>query len=195
MKLTQDFLETVKDHKMTVLLENGVYRHLRFRNPATINRYFEIVTFPGRLVIVGDMGSYVFERLNDMFEFFRGDTVNLCYWGEKVQAVCKHSLVSAYKPEIAEKRILEVVDEYYAEEDDPEALTEKKRILEEVEDLHFEDRSLFMAGVQDIDAVCLQDFWENDLEEYSYQYTWCCQAIVWAIQQLDARPENQGESK
>lgn len=49
------------------------------------------------LCYTGDMGTYVFQRLTDMFEFFRTDreykkrnggklAVNLSYWGEKLQA-------------------------------------------------------------------------------------------------------------
>ena len=29
------------------------------------------------------------------------------------------------------------------------------------------------------------DFWETDLEEYTFRYLWCLYAIVWGITQYD----------
>jgi hypothetical protein len=48
---------------------------------------FDVVTWPGHLSISGDMGCFVFTRVDDMFTFFRGheDAPNLGYsakWGE-----------------------------------------------------------------------------------------------------------------
>ena len=56
---------------------------------------FDIVTYPWHLVFSGDMGSFVFSRVEDMFEFFRSRPrdekeklfINLGYWGEKLEAV------------------------------------------------------------------------------------------------------------
>lgn len=75
MSLTVErFLQDVADHKMTVVMDNGVYRHLRFANSDSklaFNQWFDIVTWPGFLAYSGDMGCFVFSRLKDMFEFFR----------------------------------------------------------------------------------------------------------------------------
>jgi hypothetical protein len=93
-----DFLKDVSAHEMEVLREDGVYRHIRFKKPGTGCMHFDLVTWPGYLAYSGDMGCYVFSRLNDMFEFFRTDReylqrdgrqlcINLGYWSEKLQAV------------------------------------------------------------------------------------------------------------
>jgi hypothetical protein len=67
------FLKDVEKHEMKVLLDNGLYRHLRFAATGQYswNQWFEIITWPGKLAYSGDMGTYVFERIEDMFEFFR----------------------------------------------------------------------------------------------------------------------------
>ena len=56
--------------------------------------WFELVTWPGSLAYSGDMGCFVFSRLEDMFEFFRTEygegqklRINPSYWGEKLEAV------------------------------------------------------------------------------------------------------------
>jgi len=80
---------------MKIKMENGVYRHVYFGDPKTGNMSFSLVTWPGFLCMSGDMGEFVFERLDDMFHFFRAGTeyrksqkvwVNAGYWGEKLRA-------------------------------------------------------------------------------------------------------------
>jgi hypothetical protein len=93
------FLADVAGHEMIVLRDDGaVGRHIRFKEPGTINQYFDLITWPGHLCYTGDMGTYVFQRAHDMFEFFRQDrdynaqraralSINLGYWTEKLVAV------------------------------------------------------------------------------------------------------------
>lgn len=97
---TEDrFLKDAAQHVMTVIRDDGLHRHLRFRKapPAGSEYWFDLITWPGTLCIDGDMGTYVFRRLEDMFEFFRTDReynekrghklgINLSYWSEKLQA-------------------------------------------------------------------------------------------------------------
>lgn len=93
------FLKDVATHEMQLLRDDGVYRHLRFKRPGTACMYFDLITWPGSLCYTGDMGTFVFTRLRDMFEFFRTDReyaqrrgdrqlfVNHGYWSEKLVAV------------------------------------------------------------------------------------------------------------
>src|SRR5690606_1795679 len=75
-------------HEMTVLLDDGLYRHLRFARPDSYCMSFSLVTWPGYLAYSGDMGNFVFTRLPDMFAFFRGplDSMSRDYWAEKCVA-------------------------------------------------------------------------------------------------------------
>jgi hypothetical protein len=69
----EQFLKDVATHSMKVERDDGVYRHLKFRGPESNswNLWFDIITWPQCLVINGDMGSWTFARVNDMFTFFR----------------------------------------------------------------------------------------------------------------------------
>jgi len=85
------FLQDVAGHQMFVLHEDDVYRHIRFRKPGTGDMHFDLITWPGSLCYTGDMGTFVFERTRDMFEFFRRPercrySIDMRYWAEKVQA-------------------------------------------------------------------------------------------------------------
>lgn len=74
-------------HKMTVHMDNGVYRHLQFSTPGTNCYRYDLVTWPGYLSVTGDMGTWTFSRLHDMFEFFGGELgINTGYWAEKLEA-------------------------------------------------------------------------------------------------------------
>lgn len=86
-RLLKQFNTWVADgeHAMTIILDQGLYRHLRFRKTSTTEYWFDIITYPGSLVFTGDMGTMVFSRNDDMLEFFHGDYVNVGYWLEKEQ--------------------------------------------------------------------------------------------------------------
>lgn len=81
---------------MTILHDHGVYRNIRVQAPNTYNMHFNINTIPGYLIYTGDMGSFVFSRMHDMFEFHRINwesdipIIDYRYWAEKAQAVDKN---------------------------------------------------------------------------------------------------------
>lgn len=56
------FLREVSQHSMTVIRDDGVNRHLRFRRPETNCMGFDLITWAGHLCYTGDMGTYVFSR-------------------------------------------------------------------------------------------------------------------------------------
>src|ERR1039457_99476 len=80
------FERDTAEHEMTVIHDDGLYRHLRFQKPGSWIYGYDIVTWPGYLAITGDAGEYMFARLPDMFEFFAGnDRINPQYWAEKLR--------------------------------------------------------------------------------------------------------------
>lgn len=46
-----EFLTDVDAHTLTIALDSGVHRHLKFRKPGDSNHWFDIVTWPGSLAI------------------------------------------------------------------------------------------------------------------------------------------------
>lgn len=111
----EQFLSDVKDHCITILKDDGIYRHINYAKPGTINISFQVTTWPGYLCISGDMGCYTFSRTQDMFNFFGGGDdlgINPGYWQEKVQAGASYSGASAickeYSPDKFRAAIKEV---------------------------------------------------------------------------------------
>lgn len=82
------FAADTTDHVMTVLHDDGLYRHLRFQAPDSSFHWFDLITWPGVLAIRGSHGHHMFSRLNDMFAFFRTSgapsPINPGYWAEKM---------------------------------------------------------------------------------------------------------------
>jgi hypothetical protein len=177
-KLTKEqFLEIVKNHKLTIKKDDGLYRHLTLAINGTINTSFSIVTWPGYLAYTGDMGDFVFQRLDDMFEFFRGDKINPGYWEEKIQAHQK----SGYEEYSEEKALAVIADAVKYERDESGQLTNEK--IQQLESVTTDEgEHKFCDELCEID----QDGYEHDVKEYNYHYLFCCYAIQWAIEQYDA---------
>src|SRR5262249_37373263 len=99
---------------MTVLHDDGLYRHLAFRNKEHgWNLWFDLITVPGALIFQGDGDSFVFHRDKDMFAFFRLSAwkgqPNPSYWAEKLTS--GRNAVMEYDRERMEEQIREVVTE------------------------------------------------------------------------------------
>lgn len=182
------FLGAVAHHEMTILVDTAPVRVMTFKQPGTINYLFTLVTWPGHLCITGDMGTYVFRRLIDMFEFFRTDRregkaglyINLDYWAEKLEAVDKVNKFKEYSYEIFKQVVQERVDEAETTKQQRDAVEELVATLSE------EPVEVVYLAVQDFTEFEFCDFQEHDLTEFTYQFVWCCYAIAWGIKRYDA---------
>ena len=188
------FLKDVAKHKMTVLLDNGVYRHLHFSS-GTFNMHFTLTTWPGYLAITGDMGAYVFTRIDDMFEFFRHKKlgINPSYWAEKCEASeHRHGHDSDGIKVYENERFKSVVMEYFNEHEF-ESEASKANCLARLQDevlcaeseYEAHDLARQFQFKDDNGKFELHDFWERNLREWTYHYIWCCYAIAWGILKYD----------
>jgi len=181
------FLEDVAKHTLTVIREDGLYRHLRLQQPGNLNMYFDIITWPGNLCYCGDMGSYVFARVPDMLTFFRGRNaegpleISPHYWSQKVEAQDRDG-ITQYSAELFKQNVLEYLD-------DAEASDEVRAAVDE-SILHFADEEQYsMRAVHDFDECDFRfiDFFEKDPTVYTMRFLWCCYALTWAIRLYDER--------
>lgn len=190
----EEFLRCVEKHEMEVLLDNGVYRHLRFKAPDTGNQHFHLVTFPGRLVYCGDMGSYLFERTTDMFGFFRRPDhgINLSYWAEKVDATDRCDGTKEFSLDRAKEIVTEIVKEQaeYLDASKKAKVDEELALLLDEIDMDAHDLGDVMRVANDfnsdvIDGDWFSDLWDYSTQEYTYRFQWACYAIAWGIEQYD----------
>jgi len=182
------FENDVKDHQMTIYLDQGVYRHIRFRKKDSLVYHFDIVTYPGYLAISGDMGCFVFARLYDMFDFHTDNEPNFQYWAEKIQAQDKHGGVEEFSKEKFQTNVFQYAQDFL--EDSGWESVAKEELLEDIRyDLSLLDDNEYEC-VNWVDQYVFtykdehfgfHDFWEYNNNEYSYNYIWCCYAIIYAI--------------
>lgn len=182
------FAGDVAEHEMTVLRDDGLYRHVRFKKPGTISLYFDLITWPGCLTIHGDMGTWTFSRIEDMFSFFAGSgRIDLRYWHEKIQG--ERDGAKEWSPEMFRQHVTERYND--DAKSDPEApylkdlwvaITED--LLTQADDEHAARSALYeFQGPGDYEFT---DSWEWGLMDYTYHFIWCCYAIRWGVEKYRA---------
>ena len=185
----EQFAKDVANHEMTILHEDGVYRHFTFGVPNSGIDRFNLTTFPGRLVFTGDRGDYVFERVEDMLTFFRNGsgTINEDYWAEKCVASDRDGIKKfsgeRFKEVIrqhledmeADANLIAAVEEYLLDATDE--LTD--------ESAHREVSDFSLADEDGDDHEVFPDSYEYDFTEYTHRFIWCLRAIVWGIAKYD----------
>lgn len=188
----REFLKQVKAHEMTVIRDDDIHRHLRFKKPSTSDQYFDIITWPGSLCFSGDMGTFVFSRIEDMFEFFRahpdpnpkrrGLQINPQYWSEKLDAADRRTGgFEKFSPELFRKNILLYAKDCDASRAAIEAINDQ--VFGAAEDGEYQAyQAAYQFRHEDFD---LTDFCEVNCREYTYHFVWCCYALVWSIKKYD----------
>lgn len=186
---------------MTIIREDGVNRHIRFQRPGTMCMHFDIITWPGYLAYVGDMGCFTFFRLEDMMNFFRSDNngIDFRYWAEKCVSVDRSDGLKKFSPTAFGESVYESFVDWC---ESREHLTE-----EEVSALAVElQDALYESGDDEWSAVTMirefscdvserygeftfVDFFDRGINEYSFRFVWCCYALRWAVQQYDRQKE------
>jgi hypothetical protein len=159
--------------------ESGIYRHITVRSGEGILDV-HITTWPGYLAITGDMGDFVLCRLNDMFEFFRHDRVNLGYWAEKAVA----GATKEYEESFAREKVKDIVVEYFAE--NCEGVENGDEIQEILDSFDYENEYALRESIRNSEHEGIfPDFWEVNLQTYTYHFAWCCECIRWAVHEYD----------
>ncbi|MEN8615532.1 hypothetical protein [Shewanella baltica] len=198
------FLNDVAEHQLTILKDDGVFRHMVLSQGSFEHR-FEITTWPQHLCISGDMGCYVFSRVQDMFCFFRqsGDDwgVNASYWEEKVLAECKTDGTREFDAKEADQR-LEQFLQWFVEgldptnEEEAEAINSATNAVKEFtqnrENAEWDVvYRLNNWDEEDAGGMTLDDFWDGWKDRFTYRFIWCCYAIVFAILQYDEATQSK----
>lgn len=188
-KVEKAFIKDIDEHVMEIIKDDGVYRNIKCQQPGTYNLYFNITTWPGYLAITGDMGDYVFSRVDDMFTFFRRDElkINSGYWAEKVKAESVYGGgIAKFSVEEFESSVLSHARCWLDLEEGDEI---PKDMMSEIDCLiGCEDEYDCVDSIRRFSSteIDFDDFWETSCDKLTYHYLWCCYAIVWTIQQYDA---------
>lgn len=193
--IAERFASETTKHELTILRDDGLYRHLRFRAPGDSAYWFDLITVPGALIFQGDGESFVFRRIADMFEFFRSNPdreitrINPHYWSEKLTNGRRS--VQVYSRETFEQIVAEHLAD--AEERWPGIADGWKLHADDPFDYDLDDEESARRAAADFsyiaaghdDAFAFSDTWEWDLKDYDWWFLWACFGIVWGIARYD----------
>ena len=185
------FTNETRNHEMTVLLDQGMYRHLAFTDPKGSFYRFDLVTWPNNLMVRGDGLSFAFSVFPpvDLFRLFResnhGD-INPGYWQEKVTA--GRGDIKDWSEAKFRAWVLEEATS--AEARCPGAVEAVTSQILDSEDHNLEYRGTAEYAVASFDhgdfRLRIPDEWELSFDDFSWEYLFACRAIVWGIRQYDA---------
>lgn len=197
----QSFLKDVADHQMRVTRDDGVDRHITFSEPGTNCFRFDLITWPGHLCYTGDMGTFVFSRVHDMFQFFQIDdrdfnhnkkgllSINPGYWAEKLLAADRNDGYEEFDTD----RFKQVINEYRMDwirrggldKDDRRELWDDvtNQVLDALCDgkfsaMHYAYEFRETYGGKTFEFV---DLFDHNFNCYTYRFIWCCYALAWGI--------------
>lgn len=183
------FKGNISDHVLSVVHDDGLYRHLRMGKPGTGLWSWSVVTWPGHLAISGDIGEgFVFSRESDMVGFFasglgkRSDgapSINPGYWAEKLLCACRDSAVT-----FSEKKFLAEVRSAVAAHIESEGLSgeaaaELEELIEDAE-YHSMDKHAALDWAYNNDRQDLfgMDFIEGGFDDFDTHFLYACFAIA-----------------
>ncbi|XAZ30636.1 hypothetical protein AAHB34_15945 [Paenarthrobacter ureafaciens] len=187
MDVLRTFNRDVAGGTLTLAHDYDSYRHITFRPRSGNFCWFDIITSPGQLTIRGDMGDYMFSREHDMLRDFFHRYVNAGYWAEKVLAQDVNSPIREYSFDKFRGQVLH--DFWHAREDytpeEARALWEEIRFTGPLDD--YADNQHINGAIdalqnfraESVDGFSFQVDFEQDFQDYSHQYLWCCHAILW----------------
>ncbi|EMO3885820.1 Uncharacterised protein [Klebsiella pneumoniae] len=193
------FLINTAEHTMKVHQDDGIYRHLEFsRNGSSCYR-FDLVTWPGYLTVTGDMGTWTFSRIADMFGFFteaefalrESLRINPGYWAEKFKlgsgGGCRQSPCFEFDIFTFEAGLKEWLAAYLEDCEDDEKAEEAREAIQELMGNDFRAEKDALHALQDAcfpsDVSAYDIMYDlGDLQTHSVHYLWICYAIVWGIE-------------
>lgn len=214
-KTRERFAVETRDHQMTVLLNQGIYRHLRFRGTKNYAYWFELITGPRFVLFRGDGDSYVFSNNDeDMFRSFRNGILrngtiepDPGYWTQKLAS---SEQAEKWDEDEFRNALEEMVTEYgndgtvppehmgdfrkeVAYWIDGEDLSTPELAIKHMEDFHWR----YDGHAR---PVLFEESWEwiAPCKSYDWWYLWALHAIPWGIQRFDeqfGRPGTQDVSR
>lgn len=214
----ESFSKYTQNHELTVLKDDGLYRHLRMAEPGTRAWSWDIITWPGYLTIVGDVANgYTFTRIEDMFAFFStpenerstftdgAPRLDLRYWAEKVVGPAS-AHVKEYSrttfAQLVDDRLRELVEdntvdpgdaEKYGDAPDPDGMTEARAADIRLEaSWHSEDEESAHRWMRNHPEVMGEDTFENNVTDFSFQFVLTSLCIDETVRRFRNQTSSQG---
>lgn len=190
-EIAKRFAHDTSGHEMTVLHNDGLYRHLRFTNPERGSfDAFELITWPYNLVVkTGRTFHFDIDATPDMFDLFRktafSGEINPGYWSEKVRA--GRDEIEDFSEELFEQQVKEHVVAAIRSGEAPRGLgREVTRDIFEWGYITHEAGARAELEAFSYERWTFGETWEWRFDDYTPGFLWSCFAIRYGIDLHDA---------
>jgi hypothetical protein len=190
-EISAQFAKGAASHQMTVLHENGFYRHLKFTNPERGSfGAFQIITWPYNLVAkTGWTFHFDIDATEDIFEVFRRTAhpgqINPSYWQEKVRA--GRDEIEGLDENSFERQVKQHVADAIRSGRAPRGLSrEVLRDIFEWGDISHEDGARAELDAFNYEGWTFGETWEWDFSQYTPGFLHTCHAIRRGVELYDA---------
>lgn len=191
-RIRDQAIRDTKDHGLKVLHETDAFRQYRYSQDNSSNCYFDVIFFPGSMLVQGDMGEFWWQRTANMEGWARGSIDSLSYFAEKV---IREIDTKDYEREYAELWVDEEYERkvgYLLFEDSVKdsELSGELAALEEIRDML---RGAADEGKEEFYRRLYYDSdWCDgcdlpDLTVYTHHFLWVREGIRQVFKALDAR--------
>lgn len=202
----EDFARDTAGHELTVLHAQGLYRHLRMSTPGTGLFSWEVMTWPGRLAIVGDVADgFVFDRDPDMLGFFRLGSarrrgagqmpeIDMGYWAQKLaseQRECAFELDQQTAMAWIHQEAQDALEDGLIGPQDHEQFLEQ---AQEATGFQSEDLCALETLMEQNEQVVGTDWPEHSVRALTGQFQIACWALTATVEAWDMHRERlQGQ--
>ena len=177
-QIAQLAASSFREHQLELTRDDGLFRSWRCGKPGCCNYAFKVVTFPGTLLVTGDLGTLVVQRTDDMIDWARSAIRSLGYFAEKV---IPEITTREFSPEVTIESLQRLEEDWYNGEM-PEDMDEEVTLL--IVDL--KNGEIGQDEVlRRLDDAGVSDAWELSMTCYKSRFLWQVEALKWFYSQLD----------
>lgn len=192
-----------RNHIIQELARDGVVRCWRCGQPDTGVYAFWITTYPGTIVVSGDIGELIVERHYDMLPWCRGSVDSTSYFAEKVPHAIKTTAFSEDRcrewinEELANLRGEEWRGHCHGISPGSDHEKTRDRLIEVLTDA-MDSLDVDTFGADQLYHATYEVWQSNDppdFMDWNANFLWCRDAIRWFVRHHDEREIERPERK
>ncbi|HGO5853585.1 TPA: hypothetical protein ACK3JH_000435 [Mannheimia haemolytica] len=188
---SEKFLDSVKNHEITVIQNSDDTKIFQAAIPNEgCHLAFTVIYQSSRVIITGDMGSFVLGGLLDPYEFFlkNQSAFSLHYMASKVLAEDRnfrtHIFDANQAQEMVEGRFKSYMEDREFDDSQEEILDELRDKIESIDFSSQIEVERFFYELSPDEWEIFDELDISDCDVLSYQFQWCIQAIIWITRKV-----------
>lgn len=188
---SEKFLDSVKNHEITVIQNSDDTKIFQAAIPNEgCHLAFTVIYQSSRVIITGDMGSFVLGGLLNPYNFFLKNQSAFSFWymTSKVLAEDRnfrtHIFDEAQAQDTIEGRFKSYIEDRELDDSQEEMLDELRDRIESIDFSSKIEVERFFYELSPDEWEIFDEIDISDCDVLSYQFQWCIQAIIWITRKV-----------